>query len=84
MKSQYIKIYIFHLKKFRYKESILLLQKYILCYLKIFLNVILVFVNFPFFMKSCYIYIYFHFSIRFFNFIKKNLENFKKKTKYKK
>ena len=36
MKSHYIQIYIFHLRKYRYKESILVLQKYILCHLKIF------------------------------------------------
>ena len=35
-KSHYIEIYNFHLKKYRYKASILLLQNYILFYLKIF------------------------------------------------
>ena len=66
MKSHYIQIYIFHLRKYRYKESILLLQKYILCYLKILLNVILQLYELSFFMKSYYIEIYFRFSIHFF------------------
>ena len=61
MKSHYIKIYIFHLRKYRYKESILLLQNYILCYLKI-----LQFCELSSFMKSYYIDIYFRFPIHFF------------------
>ena len=36
MKSHYVEIYNFHLRKYRYKESILLVENYILCYLKIF------------------------------------------------
>ena len=35
MKLHYIEIYNFHLRKYRYTESILLLQNYILCYLEI-------------------------------------------------
>ena len=62
MKSRYIEIYNFHLRKYKYKESILLVQNYILCYLKIFLNLILLFCELSFFlMKSYYIYIYFRF-----------------------
>ena len=60
IKSHYIQIYIFHQRKYRCKESILILQKYILCYLKIFLNVILLFYELSVFYEIIlYIHIFF-------------------------
>ena len=66
MKSCYIEIYNDHLRKYRYKESFLLVQNNILYYLKYFLNIILLFCELSFFIKSYYIYIYFRFSILLF------------------
>ena len=58
MKSHYIEIYNFYLKKYRYKESILLVESSILCYLKIFLDVILLFCELSFFLINHIIYTY--------------------------
>ena len=70
MKSHCIEIYYFHLRKYRYKENILLVQNYILCYLKIFLNVILLCCELSFFYEIIlYIHIFLFFN-SFFKFIK--------------
>ena len=67
MKSHYIQIYIFHLRKYRYKESILLLQKYILCYLKKIFKCNVLFCELSLFYEIIlYIHIFFFFQFDFF------------------